>query len=157
MPFWRSVDKNLAQVEKNLASLQSSVTTVDAQMAKYEQINAATDKAQHALTVSAFTLFAIALFVVAIAAGGAFINFKLIALPMSEMVGAGDYLTSSLRTSEVAALVIIFVAATMGLFAMETLRITHLFPGIHNLSDTMRHRMPWVTFTLLVILPWIEP
>src|SRR5712692_7044527 len=45
MPFWRSVDKNLAQVEKNLAGLQSSVTTVDAHMAKYEQINAATDKA----------------------------------------------------------------------------------------------------------------
>src|SRR5207244_6648645 len=86
MPFWRSVDKNLAQVEKNLASLQSSVTTVDAHMAKYEQINAATDKAQHALTVSAFTQFAIALLVMAVAAGGAFINFKLIALPMSEMV-----------------------------------------------------------------------
>src|ERR1700704_6607995 len=29
LPFWRSVDKNLAQVEKNLASLQSSVGTVD--------------------------------------------------------------------------------------------------------------------------------
>ena len=60
----------------------------------------------------------------AVAAGGAFINYKLIALPMSEMVGAGDYLTASLRTSEVAALVIIFVEASMGL--MEALRITHL-------------------------------
>src|SRR5438552_769332 len=118
MPFWRTVDKNLAQVEMNLASLQSSVTTVDAHMAKYEQINAGTDKAQHALTVSAFTQFAIALLVMAVAAGGAFINFKLIALPMSEMVGAGDYITSSLRTSEVAALVIIFVEASMGLFLL---------------------------------------
>src|SRR5205814_744274 len=109
MPFWRSVDKNLAQVEKNLAGLQSSVKSVDAHMAKYESINAGTDKAQHALTVSAFTQFAIALVVMAIAAGGAFINFKPIALPMSEMVGAGDYITSSLRTSEVAALVLILV------------------------------------------------
>ena len=98
MPFWRSVDKNLAQVEKNLASLQSSVSTVDAHMTKYEAINAATDKAQHALTVSAFTQFFISLLVMTVAAGGAFINFKLIALPMSEMVGAGDYITSSLRT-----------------------------------------------------------
>src|SRR5436190_11289784 len=156
MPFWRSVDKNLAQVEKNLASLQSSVRTVDTHMAKYEQINAATDKAQHALTVSAFTQFAIALFVVAVAAGGAFINFKLIALPMSEMVGAGDYLTSALRTSEVAALVIIFVEATMGLFLMETLRITHLFPRIHGLSDTTRQRMMFAAATLLLTLAGIE-
>ena len=57
---------------------------------------------------------------------------------MSEMVGAGDYLTASLRTSEVAALVIIFVEASMGLFLMESLRITHLFPRIPNLHDRMR-------------------
>src|ERR671937_1682723 len=156
MPFWRSVDKNLAQVEKNLAALQSSVNTVDAHMAKYEQINAGTDKAQHALTVSGFTQFAIALVVMTIAAGGAFINFKLIALPMSEMVGAGDYITSTLRTSEVAALVIIFVEASMGLFLLEALRITHLFPRIANLTDNLRKRMLWIALVLLVTLAGVE-
>src|ERR1051325_8350673 len=79
-----------------------------------------------------------------VAAGGAFINFKLIALPMSEMVGAGDYITHSLRTSEVAALVIIFVEASMGLFLLEALRITHLFPRIANLNDRLRTRMLWI-------------
>jgi hypothetical protein len=156
MPFWRSVDKNLAQVEKNVASLQSSVTTVDAHMARYEEINAGTDKAEHALTVSAFTQFAIALLVVAIAAGGAFINFKLIALPMSEMVGAGDYITSSLRTSEVAALVIIFVEASMGLFLLEAMRVTHLFPRIANLNEPLRKRMLWIALVLLVTLAGVE-
>ena len=156
MPFWRSVDKNLAQVEKNLAGLQSSVKGVDAHMAKYEQINAGTDKAQHALTVSAFTQFAIALVVMTIAAGGAFINFKLIALPMSEMVGAGDYITSSLRTSEVAALVIIFVEASMGLFLLEAMRVTHLFPRIASLNEVLRRRMLWIAFTLLVTLAGVE-
>jgi hypothetical protein len=156
MPFWRSVDKNLAQVEKNLASLQSSVTTVDAHMAKYEQINAGTDKAQHALTVSAFTQFAIAALVMTVAAGGAFINFKLIALPMSEMVGAGDYITSALRTSEVAALVIIFVEASMGLFLLEAMRVTHLFPRIASLNEVLRRRMLWIAFALLVTLAGVE-
>jgi hypothetical protein len=156
MPFWRSVDKNLAQVEKNLAALQSSVSTVDAHMAKYEQISAGSDKAEHALTVSAFTQFAIALLVMTVAAGGAFINFKLIALPMSEMVGAGDYITSSLRTSEVAALVIIFVEASMGLFLLEAMRVTHLFPRIANLNEQLRRRMLWVAFALLVTLAGVE-
>lgn len=156
MPFWRSVDRNLGQVEKTLASLQASVATVDEHMAKYEAINAATDKAEHALAVSAFTQFAISTLVVAIAAGGAFINFKLIALPMSEMVGAGDYITSSLRTSEVAALVIIFVEASMGLFLLEAMRITHLFPGIANLSDRLRRRVLWIALTLLVTLAGVE-
>ena len=156
MPFWRSVDRNIAEVNKKLGDLQESAKGVDALMAKYEAISAKTDKAQHALTVSAFTQFAIALLVMAVAAGGAFINYKLIALPMSEMVGAGDYLTASLRTSEVAALVIIFVEASMGLFLMEALRITHLFPRIATLSDHMRRRMMWIALVLLVTLAGVE-
>ena len=156
MPFWRSVDRNMTEVNKKLGDIQESAKGVDALMAKYEAINAKTDKAEHALTVSAFTQFAIALLVMTVAAGGAFINFKLIALPMSEMVGAGDYLTASLRTSEVAALVIIFVEASMGLFLMEALRITHLFPGIATLSDHMRRRMMWIALILLVTLAGVE-
>jgi hypothetical protein len=91
-----------------------------------------------------------------VAAGGAFINFKLIALPMSEMVGAGDYITSTLRTSEVAALVIIFVEASMGLFLLEALRVTHLFPRIANLNDRLRTRMLYIALTLLVTLAGVE-
>jgi hypothetical protein len=156
MPFWRSVDRNMTEVNKKLTDLQESAKGVDGLMAKYEAINAKTDKAEHALTVSAFTQFAIAALVMLVAAGGAFINFKLIALPMSEMVGAGDYLAANLRTSEVAALVIIFVEASMGLFLMEALRITHLFPRIATLNDTMRRRMMWIALVLLVTLAGVE-
>jgi hypothetical protein len=156
MPFWRSVDRNMTEVNKKLTDLQESAKGVDGLMSKYEAINAKTDKAEHALTVSAFTQFAIAALVMLVAAGGAFINFKLIALPMSEMVGAGDYLAANLRTSEVAALVIIFVEASMGLFLMEALRITHLFPRIATLNDTMRRRMMWIALVLLVTLAGVE-
>jgi hypothetical protein len=155
MPFWRSLDKTLGQVDKKLTGLQDTSSKLDAQMEKYEQINKKTDKAEHALTVSAFTQFAIATLVLAIAAGGAFVNFWLIARPMSEMVGGNVYV-GPLRVSEVAALVIILVEAAMGLFLMEALRITHLFPRIANLSDQMRRRILWISLTLLVILAGIE-
>jgi hypothetical protein len=156
MPFWRSLQRTLAQADTHITSLSDRATHIDAQMDKYQEIVKQSEKAEHVLTISALTQFATSLLVLCIAAGGALINYKLIALPMSEMVGAGDYLTSSLRTSEVAALVIIFVEATMGLFLMETLRITHLFPGIHNLSDLMRKRMMLIAFGLLVTLAGIE-
>jgi hypothetical protein len=156
MPFWRSLDKTLTQADRKMTSLADRAAAIDAQMEQFEQIVKKTDKAEHALTVSAATQFFVATLVLAIAAGGALINFKLIALPMSEMVGAGDYLTATLRTSEVAALVIIFVEAAMGLFLMETLRITHLFPKIHGLPERMRVRMMWVAFVLLVALAGIE-
>jgi hypothetical protein len=156
MPFWRSLAKTMAQVDKKVGGLEKSVASVDAQMERYKQIAAKSDKAETALTNSAYTQFTIAAIVMAVAMGGAFVNFKLIALPMSEMVGAGDYITASLRTSEVAALVIILVEASMGLFLMESLRITHLFPRISNLNDQMRHRMVWISLILLVTLAGIE-
>ena len=156
MPFWRSLDKTLSQVDKNVTGLQNSSASIDAQMEKYEQIEAKTDKAEHALTSSGVTQFIIASLVMLIVLGGAFINFKLIALPMSEMVGASDYLTSRLRTSEVAALVIILLETSMGLFLMESLRITHLFPRIANMNDKMRRRMVVVSLTFLIILAGIE-
>ena len=156
MPFWRSLDKTLSQADRKMTSLADRAASIDSQMERFEQIVKKTDRAEHMLTVSALTQFFVASLVLAIAAGGALINFKLIALPMSEMVGAGDYLTASLRTSEVAALVIIFVEAAMGLFLMETLRITHLFPKIHGLPERMRVRMMWVAFVLLVALAGIE-
>jgi len=156
MPFWRSLDKTLGQVDKKLTGLQDTSSKLDAQMEKYEQINKKTDKAEHALTVSAFTQFAVATVVLLIAMGGALVNFKLIALPFSEMVGGSDYLTNSLRTSDVAALVIILVEATMGLFLMEALRFTHLFPAIANLNDTMRRRILWFSAVFLLTLAGIE-
>jgi hypothetical protein len=155
MPFWRSLDKTMQQVDKKLTGLETSAAAVDAQMQKYEQINKKTDQAEQTLTQSAFTQFFIAFFVMAVAVGGAFINFWLIARPMSEMVGGSAYV-GSLRVSEVAALVIIFVEAAMGLFLMETLRITHLFPRIANLQEFMRRRMMWIALVLLVTLAGVE-
>src|SRR6266581_1321883 len=143
--------KKCGQVDKKLTGLHDTSSKIDAQMEKYEQINKKTDKVEHALTVSAFTQFAISTLVLLIAVGGALVNFKLIALPFSEMVGAGDYLTSTLRMSDVAALVIIFLEATMGLFVMETLRITHLFPLIANMNDRMRRRMLWTAIVFLFV------
>jgi hypothetical protein len=88
--------------------------------------------------------------------GGAFINYKLIALPMSEMVGASDYITTNMKTSDVAALVIILMEASMGLFLLESLRITQLFPRIASMDDHMRQRLMFASLIFLVILAAIE-
>jgi hypothetical protein len=94
--------------------------------------------------------------VMVFAMGGAFINYKLIALPMSEMVGASDYITNNLKTSDVAALVIILMEASMGLFLLESLRITSLFPKIASMDDRMRHRLMIASLVFLIILAGIE-
>ena len=90
-----------------------------------------------------------------VAVGGATVNFSLIARPMAEMVG-GTSLIGGFRTADIAALVIILVEISMGLFLMESLRITRLFPVIGALPDKTRVRMIWITFSILFLLATVE-
>lgn len=155
MPFWRQMSNTLAEVDKTIAGILERSKVIDAKMDFYENIRKGTDKAVRTLSSSSLTQFFIAGLVMFIAIGGAVINFNLIALPMSEMVGGGSYI-GPFKTSNVAAMVIILVEAAMGLFLMESLHITKLFPIIGAMDDKMRHKMIWITFSILFILAGIE-
>ena len=124
-------------------------------MKEYEDIVRGHDRAVSTLSSSSVVQFFVSALVMTVAIGGAAINFSLIARPMAEMVGGTSYI-GTFRTADVAALVIIMVEISMGLFLMESLRITRLFPVIGALPDKMRVRMVWITFTILVLLASVE-
>ena len=155
MPRWRELADALREMGHKVTGLQERARTIDKHMHRYAEIRAGTDRARRVLGSSAMTQFFISAFVLLIAIGGAVINFNLIALPMSEMVGGGSYIGAH-RTSDVAALVIILVEVAMGLYLMESLRITRLFPIIGQMDDRMRRRMAWITFGILFVLAGIE-
>jgi hypothetical protein len=155
MPYWRRMSQTLEQVGKTITGLQERANVIDNRMKEYEDIRAKSDKSVRMLTASSLTQFFISGFVLLIAIGGAVINFNLIALPMSEMVGGGSYI-GSFKTANVAAMVIILVEVAMGLYLMESLRITRLFPIIGHMDDKMRTRMIWITFTILLVLASVE-
>ena len=155
LPVWRQVQKILNNFGKSIGNLNRRAKSIDRYMDEYEQIRMQTDKAARMLSSSSLTQFFISGLVLMIAFGGALINFNLIALPMSEMVGGASYI-GPYKTSDVAGLVIILIELTMGLFLMESLRITRLFPVIGSMDDKMRLRMIWITFTLLAVLAGVE-
>lgn len=155
MPYWRNVTKTLDIVGKTFTGLQERTTQIDNRMDEYKEILSKSDKAERILSSSSMTQFFISGLVLAIAIAGAVINFNLIALPMSEMVGGGSYI-GNYKTSDVAALVIILVEVAMGLYLMESLRFTRLFPVIGQMDDKMRRRMMFITLALLIILASIE-
>lgn len=160
MPHWRKLNNVVASVGDTVQGLIKHSARIDQHMDSYEQIRQGSDQAERTLKVSALTQFVISLFVVMIAAGGAFINFQLIALPMSEMVaGASDrfsFLGTIFTVSEVAALVIILVEMSLGLFLMESLHITRLFPVISSLDDRLRRNIIWILFIFLFVLASVE-
>ena len=155
MPRWRDVQQLLTEVDKKAESLLSRSAGIDRHMQEYEQIVKREDKALSVLSSSSLVQFFVSAMVLMVALGGAAINFSLIARPMAEMVGGTSFI-GVFKTADIAALVIIMVEISMGLFLMESLRITRLFPVIGALPDKMRVRMIWITFTILLLLASIE-
>jgi len=154
-PEWRKLTTSLDDVKDTIDGLEARTKTIDHQMEAYQEIKAREDKSIHTLTSSSLTQFFISGLVLTIAIMGGLINFQLIALPMSEMVGGASYI-GSMKTSDIAALVVILIEIAMGLFLLESLRITSLFPIIGSMDDRMRRKMMIVTFTILTILASIE-
>lgn len=154
-PKWRIVQKDLSAVDLRMKSILERSKSIDRHMENFENIVKEQDKALASISSSSLTQFFIAGFVLAIAVGGAMINFNLIARPMQEMVGGASYMMNY-KISDIAALVIILVEISMGLFLMESMRITHLFPMIGALNDKIRFRMVIVSFVFLLLLASIE-
>ncbi len=155
LPSWRKLKKIFEDVGGAVTELNTRSKTVDRFMDDYEQIRNGTDQAMRRVSSSSLTQFFIAGLAMLIAVGGAVINFHLIALPMSEMVGGASYI-GDFKTSDVAGMVIILLELSMGLFLMESLRITRLFPIIGNMDDRKRTWMIFISLILLTVLAGIE-
>jgi hypothetical protein len=155
LPVWRKAQKTLNDVGNAIGNLNRRAKSIDRYMDEYEQIRLQTDKAARLLSSSSLMQFFISGLFLLIAFGGALIIFNMIALPMSEMIGNTNYI-GPYKASDVAVLVIILIELTMGLFIMESLRITRLFPTIGSMEDNIRRRIIWIAFSLLAILAGIE-
>jgi hypothetical protein len=155
MPDWRRIQDTLERVNKSVTSVLERSVTIDRHMEEYDAIVRGEDRAATVLASSSVVYFFVSALVLAVATAGAAINFTLIARPMAEMVGGTSFI-GAFRTADIAALVIIMVEISMGLFLMESLRITRLFPVIGALSDKMRVRMIFITFAILLMMASIE-
>lgn len=137
MPYWRRLAKVLEQVGSTVTGLQERAKVIDQKMDEYEEIRNGSNKAAITLHSSSTTQFFIDGFWVMVAIGGIIVNFHLISLPMSEMVGGGSYI-GNYPVNEIAALVFILIETFAGMALMEALRITKLFPMIGSLDDKQR-------------------
>jgi len=155
MPHWRTIKENLSEVNKRVQSVVDRAGTIDRHIDEYRAIVHGEERALSVLASSSLRDFFVSALVLAVATAGAAVNFTLIARPMAEMVGGTSYI-GPYHTADIAALVIIMVEISMGLFLMESLRITRLFPVIGALSDRMRRRMVVVTLVILILMASIE-
>lgn len=152
---WRKLVGSVDSTGSSLKEIVRRSERIDTHMQRFNAIVDGTPAAERALFSSALCQFTIAALVTAIAVGGAFFNFHLIALPMSEMVGS-LHRVGGIRVADIAALVIICLEVTAGIFLLESLRITRLFPLIGSMDNRMRRLIMAGAAATLIILAGTE-
>ena len=154
-PDWKEVRGLLGRMKEIVARSLQVTARIDRCVDEFQALVAARDSTAQALTYSPVKPFLVSLIVLAVAFGGAFINFQLIALPMSELVPAGSRI-GGFPVATVAALVIVLMETAVGIFVMDMLEITDLFPKLASISVGRRRLILCVGLTGLFFLAAVE-
>ena len=152
---WRDVRSLMTRMKDSVSKALETATRINGYVDEYEKLHHEREEAARARTYSAMKLFVISLLVLGIAIGGAFINFQLIALPMSELVPAGARI-SGIPVSTVSALVIVLMEVAVGFFLMDMLGITDLFPKLAGIPAERRKLILVIAFLGLFFLAAVE-
>jgi len=152
---WREIRLLLSRIHDCVAKALQTSHKIDAYVDQYQGLLRDEGTDARALSLSAMKPFLISLVVLGVALGGAFVNFQLIALPMSELVPAGARL-GGIPVSTVSALVIVLMETALGIFLMDMLGITDLFPKLGSLALSRRRLILGLALAGLFFLACVE-
>ncbi len=154
-PDWKQVRSLGARMRDAVARAIQTTAKIDRYVDEYQGLVKDREAAAHSQTYSAIKPFLVSLLVIGVALGGAFINFQLIALPMAELVPAGARL-GGVPVATVSALVIVLMEVALGIFLMDMLGITDLFPKLATLAPSRRRLILGLSLSGLFFLAGVE-
>jgi hypothetical protein len=154
-PVWKRVEKLGKDISNQVDKVMENSRNIEKYMTQYEKISAAEPESIDMLSSKVTKLFIISLIVIFVGLVGAFINFNLIALPMSELVPAGVRV-AGMAVSEVSALVIVALELVLGIFLFEAIGVTHTFPQIANMTRGKRKIILFGCLLGLLFLSTVE-
>jgi hypothetical protein len=154
-PIWKRVEKLGKEINGKVDNVMENGKNISKYMTRYEKISAAEPESIDMLSSKVTKLFIISLIVIFVGLVGAFINFNLIALPMSELVPAGVRV-AGMQVSEVSALVIVALELVLGIFMFEAIGVTHTFPQISNMTRGKRKIILFGCLLGLLFLSTVE-
>ncbi|MDH5601134.1 MAG: hypothetical protein OEY78_07500 [Gammaproteobacteria bacterium] len=154
-PIWKKILKVMHTVDSKVALALETSKKIQKYMSEYDNIRQGGADSIDMLSSKSTKLFIFSLLVIVIAGFGAFINFNLIALPMSELVPAGSRVLG-LQVSDVSALVIVMLEIVLGIFLMEALGITSIFPQISSMTLGKRQILLYASILGIFFLASVE-
>jgi len=154
-PIWKKVLKAMNEVNTRVELVLETSGKIEKYMKEYEKVRKGGEESIDMLSSKATKLFIFSIIVITVAGFGAFVNFQLIALPMSELVPAGTRVLG-MHVSDISALVIVALEVVLGIFLMEALGVTNIFPQIASLTLSKRRVLLYAAVLGLFFLASVE-
>lgn len=154
-PTWKRIHQLLKDIGGRIAQVQDTTKRIDKHMTQFEKIRKGDQNSIDMLAFRTTLLFVFSLVIIAIAALGAFVNFQLIAYPMSQLIPTGTRVMG-LLVSDISALVIICLEVMCGIFLMEALGITNIIPQVGIMSRGKRRLILYVSLIFLFLFACTE-
>ena len=153
--FWKRIDKTSKEINNKVDKVLENGRNIEKYMNRYEKISNEEPESIDMLSAKVTKLFIISTLVIFVGMVGAFINFNLIALPMSELVPAGERVMG-MKVSEVSALVIVALELVLGIFMFEAIGVTNTFPQIAAMTRGKRKIILFGCLLGLLFLSTVE-
>jgi hypothetical protein len=154
-PVWKRIEKAGKEINNKVDKVLENNKNIEKYMNRYEKISKEEPESIDMLSAKVTKLFIISTLVIFVGMVGAFINFNLIALPMSELVPAGERVLG-MKVSEVSALVIVALELVLGIFMFEAIGVTNTFPQVASMTRGKRKIILFGCLLGLLFLSTVE-
>ena len=155
VPVWKNVGKMLEEMSDRVQHVLETTERIDQYMTEFQKTSRGDQESIDTLVARANKLFIFSVIIITIAGFGAFVNFQLIALPVSELVPASSRVFG-IPVSDFSAMIIICLEVVCGIFLMESLGITNIIPQIGNMTRGKRRLIMYVSLIFLFLFACAE-
>ena len=155
VPTCKQIGKIMSDLSGKVNAVIETTERIDQYMSEFNKVSAGDQDSIDMLIARANKLFIFSVIIIAIAGSGAFVNFQLIALPVSELVPAATRVLG-VPVSDFAAMIIICLEVVCGIFLMEAVGITNIIPQIGNMTSGRRRLVMYVSLIFLFLFACAE-
>jgi hypothetical protein len=135
--IWKEVRVLMDRTNESVSGALSTATRVNVYIDEYARVRDDDHVAARALSYSAAKRFAISSLVLCAALGGAFANFQLLEPALGALLPAGAAF-AGLPAAGLSAVAVVLLELALGVFAMDLIGITELFPRLARLPLARR-------------------
>jgi hypothetical protein len=149
--IWKEVRVLLERTNESVGGALDTAARVNVYIDDYARVRDDDHAAARALSYSAAKRFAISVFVLCAAAGGAFANWQLLVPALAGLLPQGAQL-GGVSAAALSALALVGLEVALGVFTMDLLGVTELLPKLSRLPANQRRLLLGGAIGILFLL-----